>query len=816
MRKEGSVTVTFALVFLVLFSFILSFFEMASYTARASYHASAARLAVENYFAAFLEPLYDEYHIFAREMPKDDNIISRSEELIGEDVLYMTEKQEGEKSLLLRSGASFEVTDAKVLTEDSLEGFYGQAVTAMKYRSVLEVTELLKQMAGMTEQADAHLEVAAAKAATDSAYSMVDGKILELIGLVDGVDIVKYEKFLGGKGVLFQKDVYVKYFCTAPASAASYFDRTEIYQAFLENYENPCFVLEDMIIRAETLIREMKNREDREMFCRSGLAAANGMLAVAETELKERKEQLKELREQRAKLRIESEELMGIPGAKEKEKEVLEQIAELDVVIKEATTQKEQCEEEVKQWKEEQKKYEKEQKQLDEEEKDQIKRVEVLQKEEKEFVKQAEKVRDICGEAYDCAEEIRQELAAAKKVKATCETVLDGVQTLIGKDAVKEYREELDKYSFYEEAEGFEFDRIKETLLRDKSCLWNLKQHLTEADIRPLELAVEAWRTEKEAVENYSFEGLKLNYGEMSLAGDVYDGIEHMLSEKAADGLLGFFTEKELSEKELDTSYLPSGFRYEETETDIFSLLGTDMSDLFDKLREFLPSDTSGTGVTDTILFHSYLTTHFSEFTEEKKGGALSYEQEYLIAGKSTDQENLSSVAMRICAIRTILQFVSLFTDSTRKAPVEQAALAACGVIGLPALKSIVVLLLLFVWALEEAMIDTSALLEGKKLLLYPGKAGGSLQFSELLLFSKSFVLEKARGKKDAKGVAFGYDGFLHLFLFMTKKEDKSYRAIDLVQENLRKSYCDEFRVDRCVWKLSYRVDGKAYEYSYR
>lgn len=816
MRKKGSVTVTFALVFLVLFCFILSFFEMAAYTARGSYHASAAKLAVENYFAAFLEPLYDEYHIFAREMPKDEDIVSLAEELIGEDVSYMTRKKEGDKSLLLRSGASFEVTDAGVLTDNSLEGFYGQAVTAMKYRSVLEVTELLKQMAGMTEQADAHLEVAAAKAATDSAYGLVDEKILELIGLVDGVDIVKYEKFLGGKGIVFQKDAYVKYFCTDPTTAAAYFDRTEVYQAFLENFENPCSLLDDMITRAEALVGEMKNREEREVVCRSGLAAANGMLAVAETELEEKKEELKELRAQQIKLVNELGILTALPGAKEEEKKVLGQIAELNATLDEVTTQEEQCKTTVKQCKEEKERCEKEQKQLEKEEKDQIKRVEVLKKEEKEFIKQAERIRDICDEAYFCAEEIRQELKTAKKIKATCEAVLDGVQKVIGGDAVKEYREELDKYSFYEEAEGFEFDRIKQTLLDNKSCLWNIKQHLTGTDTRPLELAVEAWHMEKESVENYTFEGLKLNYGELSLAGDIYDGIEHMLSEEAADGLLGFFTETELSGKELDTSYLPSGFRYKAEETDIFSLLGTDMSELFEKLRELLPSDTTGTTVTDTILFHSYLTTHFADFTEENKGGALSYEQEYLIAGKSTDKENLSSVAMRICAIRTILHFVSLFTDSTRKAPVEQAALAACGVIGLPALKSIVVVLLLFVWALEEAMIDTAALLQGKALLLYPGKSGGSLSSSELLLFSKSFILEKAKGKTDAKGVAFGYEGFLHLFLFMTKKEDKSYRAIDLVQENLRKSYSDAFRADRCVWKLSYCVDGKAYEYSYR
>ena len=112
-------------------------------------------------------------------------------------------------------------------------------------------------------------------------------------------------------------------------------------------------------------------------------------------------------------------------------------------------------------------------------------------------------------------------------------------------------------------------------------------------------------------------------------------------------------------------------------------------------------------------------------------------------------------------------------------------------------------------------MIDTAALLQGKKLLLYPGKAGGSLSFQEILLFSKSFVLERAKAKQEQKGAAIGYKEFLHLFLYLTPQENKKYRAADLIQENLRITYRDTFRVERCVWKLSYETDGRSYVYAY-
>ena len=112
-------------------------------------------------------------------------------------------------------------------------------------------------------------------------------------------------------------------------------------------------------------------------------------------------------------------------------------------------------------------------------------------------------------------------------------------------------------------------------------------------------------------------------------------------------------------------------------------------------------------------------------------------------------------------------------------------------------------------------MVDTAALMLGKKVALYPGKDDGSISFSETLTFSKSFVHKKAEQKKDVKGLGFGYKEFLHLFMFMTSRENKKYRALDLIQENLRKTYSDDFRVNRCVWEIRYRIDRKSYKYSY-
>ena len=818
MRQRGAVTVYFSVIFMIMFSFILSFFEMAAYTARASYHASAGLLAVENYFATYLKPLYEQYHIFGREIPEGEEAIAWTEREIAEDVKYMTQKREGEKSLLLRSGAVFEVTSATVMSEQRYEGFYSQAVAAMRYRGILEVVELLQEFSGMTEQADAHMEIVAAKAKTDSAYAKVDEKILHLIELIDGVDIVRYEEFLHGQGIMFQKDIYVKYFCVSPSGAAAYFDRAEVYQAFLNNHKNPEETLASLSSRAEDLADAMEEREYEETECRSRLAAIRGQLAVIAAELARIGEEMEGLSERLASLSRSIEILSSGEGNREQLAALAEQASLTHASIERLQGQKEGYEEQSEEYNREIETLEDEQRELEEKKELQEEQARTLMAEEETFVNQCAAICGICDEAYTYVSELEAELERAKEVKATYTQVLDTLGPVVG-DAEEEYRNDLDQYEFYESADGFDFERMKQTLLENKSSLWNIRKQILGITKRELRAAVPGLQRERTSVGHYTFDGLKIYYGETTTAEPLYDGIESMISREVATGFLGFLTREPLSEKTLDTAHLPSGFREEEDSFDIFSLLGTDMSGIFEELQQLLPEDMSlgavANRVTDTVLFHSYLATHFSDFQEGNDTGALSYELEYLIAGKYTDKENLSSVAMRICAIRTILHFISLYTDSARKGAVEQAALALCGAIGLPALKSVVVVLLLFVWALEEAVIDTAAMLLGKRVLLYPGRNGGSLTLPELLLFSKAYVSQKAEQKADARGLAVGYNEFLHLFLFLTPKEEKKYRAVDLIQENMRIRYNPSFRIAQCVWKLKYRIDGKVYVYAY-
>ena len=821
---KGSVTVTFSLVFLLLFSFILSFFEMAAYTARSSFHAAAARLSAENFFAGYVAPMYSEYHIFGREIPANERVLKRVEDEIATDVLLMTKKKEGQTSLLLRSGADFNVVSAEVMTENGGEGFYRQAVEAMRYRSVLEVAELVKQYLGLSGQMEAQLRLMAEEAEVAAAYAAVDRGILNLFEMIDGVRLSQYEVFLRGKASVFQSDYYVKYFCTDAKNAEYSFERAEVYRAFCDNYTNPFGRLALLGGKARWLSQKVEEREKEQNRCfleRTELLEAFRMNADRRAVLEEKKKELKAsktaLEKEQKKLRKKSKKTAEDQKCIE---ELTGLIGQVTGQLQQAETEEAALVSEYERLTEIQQELNIREQELAKQESEQLKEFKELKEEEARFLAESREVRRCCSLALSQVETVKQELKNAKLVKEGCEALLSQLQPVLGEESVKEFSEELGKYQLYESAEGYDFDRMKQTLEKNGALLDRLSVCLNGADSASLKQATDRFEKERTELGEYSWEGLRLSYGEISLAGSIKEQAVGVLENALSNSFLSLLTEEEPAEGQLELSYLPSGFHYAGQDTPgVLSLLGRELSDVFGTLAASFQGEAEIAqavgAVTDPILFQAYLMTHFQDFSEPREDTVLRYELEYLIEGKAGDRENLSGVVMKICMLRAAGHLVSLYTDKERKAPVQAAALAACGAIGLPALKEVLVFLFLFLWAVEEALVDASALLYGKKLSLFPGRKDGSISFPELVCFSGQLVRTKAKAKRDPVGAGFGYRDFLQLYLLMTPKEYKCFRAMDLIQENLRSWYKTSFRLRQCVWRIDYQTDNRSYQYSY-
>jgi hypothetical protein len=212
------------------------------------------------------------------------------------------------------------------------------------------------------------------------------------------------------------------------------------------------------------------------------------------------------------------------------------------------------------------------------------------------------------------------------------------------------------------------------------------------------------------------------------------------------------------------------------------------------------------------ILYQEYLKEHFAMYSVEdgsasaKKPSALTYEQEYLLAGKLSDQENLSSVISRIVFLRTILDFVTILGDSAKRNEARVAAAALVGFTGLPFLVSITQVILLLCWSFAEALLDVSALMMGKEVPVIKNKT--ILQLPEIFMINRNFLESKAKAVTDTKQLSVSYQDYLRVFLLMKSKKELVYRSADLMQENIAIRYNEKnFDINNCLYGFEASAD---------
>ena len=180
-------------------------------------------------------------------------------------------------------------------------------------------------------------------------------------------------------------------------------------------------------------------------------------------------------------------------------------------------------------------------------------------------------------------------------------------------------------------------------------------------------------------------------------------------------------------------------------------------------------------GKTDLVekgLLILYAKAHFKNFLsktkEDDKKEALKYGVEYLIAGKESDEANLSSVANRIFGLRTIVWYGYFLTRKDKMAEAEAIAAAIASVLALPAAIEIIKYGIVMGWSIDEARKEVKSLLKGDDIPLLPGKS---------------------------EGVKLKYQSFLDSFLVIASGK-LPIRMVKLIEQNIKLRYYQGFRAD--------------------
>ena len=210
------------------------------------------------------------------------------------------------------------------------------------------------------------------------------------------------------------------------------------------------------------------------------------------------------------------------------------------------------------------------------------------------------------------------------------------------------------------------------------------------------------------------------------------------------------------------------------------------------------------TSYTSQILFQQYLMEKLGNYSAPGKG-ALKYQTEYILGGKTGDIENLKSVAGRLLLIREGVNMVHLVSDGTKRAQAAGLASAIASAFLIPPATGVIEAAILLCWAFGESILDVRELFDGGKVPLVKSTADWQLSLENLpeLLNGLDSV---RRGSEDGMS----YEDYLQVLLLGVSREEKITRAMDMIELCVREKGRKNFRMDSCIVAAEISVDVKA------
>ncbi len=199
-------------------------------------------------------------------------------------------------------------------------------------------------------------------------------------------------------------------------------------------------------------------------------------------------------------------------------------------------------------------------------------------------------------------------------------------------------------------------------------------------------------------------------------------------------------------------------------------------------------------GLMEKVMISQYIRTHFGSYVEaaSDKETAMQYETEYILCGKSGDMDNLTSTVNMISGLRTPLNLVYLLKNKKIRAKAKATATAVLGLCGLPALVKAGEYMILLCLAYEESLVDTAALLQGRRVPMTKNAKSFHMTYEELFTCSSKLIQKKAKSypqKEKGLSAGFTYEEMICFFMATMKTDTLCYRALDLIQENIRCRY---------------------------
>ncbi|MBQ7864070.1 MAG: hypothetical protein IJ353_06355 [Lachnospiraceae bacterium] len=760
--RKGSITVFLSLVLVLLFSFLLTTLEAARIRGATAYVSMITDLAGDSVLASYYYPLFENYRIFGIDVGNEEGYFSQGKP--AEDI-----KENLSFGLSGVSGGLFDFRETGVerLSCDTLlakdcEAFYSQ----IKRQVVLDglslgLSELFSEEqfteAGVVGEIYREQEEALAVTAT------VTTELLKLMELTDGIR-------MGDNGIAFDKNgkmqVYNS-FLKKPVAMT----QTELQERF--DNEEVYTALSGSFYRADTAAGQVSDLLYEVLWLDSRISSSEYAIGEYNTRLQELKKEYKA-----EKKRLEKEKDTDETKLLELEKE-MEETEELTAAEESALSGYESQRSSV------------------------LSSAKVQYGELKDVL---DSVQNVLEDALKVTERLEKKQAVAKVAVEAYEVFLEGLKEKLSGELYEVFFKELEKMKIYAglDERGFSISLITQTLQSNKDLLQEISlPRFSASDLSGMRTVVSSV---SRRMEEYCVDGLWFSYGEIVVAEQTFQNVTGFLSELLTTGILSLvgISEEEVSERSLSGKDLPSAGLEEESLWEELTACMEEVQALFQSggIKEVLLA--AGNSMLNGTALELYSMKYFHRYGEASPYTRLNYEREYLIFGKEGDKTNLLSMVLYLVAIRALFNMVMILKQPDRVVQLETLSAGVAGFTGMPVLAAVVKYSVLLLWSVEEALVDANALLQGKRIAVV---GPGRVSFGELFLMNKAAIERKADLCPDGVGAA--YSDYLALVSLTRRTKDKTYRALDLIQENIRFRYRDSFRIRNLVTGLSFQTATK-------
>lgn len=426
------------------------------------------------------------------------------------------------------------------------------------------------------------------------------------------------------------------------------------------------------------------------------------------------------------------------------------------------------------------------------------------------------------NQSLEIIQQIEQEKKAAADRYTSYKVNLEDKREEIGKELYTELSSSDEDILAYTDASSnhigliYDIKQMKETLLYNQGVLNQIiNREFVPFSIQPKEY--QAWcvnLTELETILcGYSLKGLSFDYSEVELEECDYR-VFGIIGGIACSGIFSSIMDSktEISKAKLTGVSLPSDHPKELMEGQVADNLeeinkmyleigGLNFGDMGISMDEM---SKSAYDLCESLLYIAYLNEHTTNFTSKdyEVGQVLKYEQEYLLFGKLKDRSNIEEFATRMVMIRTAFNMISVLTDQEKVSKAEETAQIMAWT-GLHFLVSMTKYLILFYWAFSEARVEVAALFKEKSIPIYTTHQDFVVGYSDLFGLTTNKVVKMAESYDAKTFLKLDYTEYLLLNLIFVGEQDKIYRMMDLIQENLRYEYEDSFRMKNCLFSFT-------------